>query len=71
MIPYIAQILNVNKGELFQFNLEYYSNYNPRLSKDIREIIDLLQYAPISMVEHIRDTLKKFKMNYDDGIKKI
>lgn len=70
LIPYIAEALNIKEQELFDFNLEYSSEYNIKYSKDAREIIDLLQYAPKNMVEHIITTLKKFKIIYVEGTEK-
>ena len=66
LIPYIAEVLEVTEQELFSFDIEYASEYNIRYSKDIREILDLLQYAPKPMVEHIKSTLQKFKVVYDE-----
>ena len=71
LIPYIAEVLEVTEQELFSFDIEYASEYNIRHSKDIREILELIQYAPKPMVEHIKLTLKKFKVVYDDGCKSI
>jgi len=71
LIPYIAEVLEVTEQELFSFDIEYASEYNIRHSKDIREILELIQYAPKPMVEHIKSTLKKFKVVYDDGCKSI
>ena len=67
LIPYIAEVLEVTEQELFSFDIEYSSEYNIRYSKDIREILDLLQYAPKPMIEHIKTTLQKFKVVYDEG----
>jgi len=71
LIPYIADVLEINEGELFQFDIEYATDYNMKYSKDAREILNLLKYAPRSMVEHIKESLQKFKKNYEDGVKKI
>lgn len=69
LIPYIAEALNIKEQELFNFNLEYSTEFNIRYSKDVREIIDLIQYAPKNMIEHIKLTLQKFKKSYEDGVK--
>ncbi|MEA2099517.1 MAG: hypothetical protein U9P72_05230, partial [Campylobacterota bacterium] len=71
LIPYIADVLEVDEQELFRFDIEYASEYNLRYSKDARNILDLLQYAPKNMIEHIQTTLLKFKENYEDGVRKI
>jgi transcriptional regulator with XRE-family HTH domain len=69
LIAYIAEALNVKEQELFNFDLEYSTEFNIRYSKDVREIIDLIQYAPKNMIEHIKLTLRKFKKSYEDGVK--
>ncbi|MEA2050945.1 MAG: helix-turn-helix transcriptional regulator [Campylobacterota bacterium] len=71
LIPYIAETLNVTEQELFSFDIEYASEYNIRYSKEAREILDLLQYAPKNMIEHIKNALYRFKVSYDEGIKKV
>ncbi len=71
LIPYIAEVLEVDEQELFRFDIEYATEYNIRYSKDAREILDLLQYAPKNMIEHIKETLTSYKNNYEKGIKKI
>jgi transcriptional regulator with XRE-family HTH domain len=71
LIPYIAEVLEVDEQELFRFDIEYATEYNLRYSKDAREILELLQYAPKNMIEHIRSTLSEYKNCYKDGVKKI
>ena len=71
LIPYIADVLGVTEQELFSFDIEYASEYNIRYSKEAREILNLLPYAPKNMIEHITTTLQKFKVNYDEGTKDI
>ena len=71
LIPYIAEVLEVDEQELFRFDIEYATEYNLRYSKDAREILELLQYAPKNMIEHIRITLLDYKNSYEDGVKKI
>jgi len=71
LIPYIAEALNVTEQELFRFDIEYATEYNIRYSKDAREILDLLQYAPKNMIEHIKNSLYRFKISYEKGIKDI
>ncbi len=71
LIPYIAEVLNVTEQELFSTDLEYATEYNVRYSKDVREILDLLPYAPRSMIEHIKESLQKFKVVHGEGVKDI
>lgn len=70
LIPYIAETLNVKEQELFNFSIEYSTEFNIRYSKDAREVLDLLQYAPKNMIEHIKATLQKFKKTYIEETKK-
>ena len=69
LIPYIAEVLGVSEQELFNFNIEYATEYNYKQSKEEREIVDLLPYAPNSIVEHIKTQLQKYK-NLNDETKK-
>lgn len=69
LIPFIAEVLGVSEQELFTFDLEYSCNYNYRHSKEIREIIDLLQYAPNNAVEKIKEQLQKYKNIYENELK--
>lgn len=69
LIPYIAEVLEVDEQELFRFDIEYASEYNIRYSKDAREILELLYYTPKPMIEHIKTALRKYKKTYEEGIK--
>ena len=71
LIPFIAEVLSVTEQELFSSDLEYATEYNIRYSKDVREILDLLPYAPRSMVEHIKESLQKFKVVHGESVKNI
>ena len=61
LIPYIAEVLGVNEQELFNFNIEFATDYNYKQSKEVREIINLLPYAPNSIIVHIKTQLEKYK----------
>ena len=69
LIPYIAEVLCVDEQELFRFDIEYATEYNLRYSKNAREILELLQYAPKIMIEHMINVLRKFKKEYENGVK--
>jgi len=71
LIPYIAEVLGVNEQDLFTFDLEYSCNYNYRQSKEVRAIIELLQYAPNGIVEHIKEQLLKYKVLYGESVERI
>ena len=61
LIPYIAEVLGVSEQELFNFNIEFATDYNYKQSKEVREIINLLSYAPNSIIVHIKTQLEKYK----------
>ena len=65
LIPYIAEVLEVNECELFRFDIEYSTDYNVKYSKEVREILNLLQYAPKNMMETIKISLYRFKNSFD------
>jgi len=65
LIPYIAEVLGVDEGELFRFDIEYASEYNIRYSKDAREILELLKYTPKPTIEHIKVALRRFKQDHE------
>lgn len=71
LIPYIAEVLGVDEQELFRFDIEYTTNYNYRQSKEVREIIDLLQYVPNSIVTHIKEQLTKYKVLHAESTEKM
>lgn len=69
LIPYIAEALNISEQELFSSEIEYANDYNYKHSKEAREILDLLKFAPRSAIDEIRNYLLKFKSVCDEGIK--
>ncbi|MGD9655038.1 MAG: helix-turn-helix domain-containing protein [Sulfuricurvum sp.] len=71
LIPYIAEVLGVDEGELFRFDIEYASEYNLRYSKDAREILELLQYVPKPTLEHVKTTFRRFKKEHESTLKEI
>jgi len=71
LIPFIAEVLEVNEQELFTFDIEYACNYNYRQSKEIREIIELLQYAPTAIIVYIKEQLLKYKILHSETTQKI
>lgn len=71
LIPYIAEVLGVDEQELFRFDIEYATNYNYRQSKEVRDIVDLLQYAPSNLILHIKEQLIKHKALHIESIEKI
>ena len=69
LIPYIAEVLGVNEQELFSFDLEYAAGYNYKQSKEIREILELLQYLPNGGIAKLKEQLLNYKKLYDEGLK--
>jgi len=68
LIPYIAEVLGVQEQELFSCDIEYAASYDMRYSKEAREIIDLLYYAPKPVREEMIDRLKTFKRLSEETI---
>ena len=68
LIPYIAETLGISEQELFNEDIEYTNDYNVKYSKEAREILDLLQFAPKGAVEEIKSYLLKFKGVVDGGV---
>lgn len=68
LIPYIAETLNIPEQELFSSEIEYTNDYNYKYSKETREILELLKFAPRSATDEIKNYLLKYKKVHDDGI---
>jgi transcriptional regulator with XRE-family HTH domain len=71
LIPYIAEVLGVDEGELFRFDIEYASEYNMRYFKDAREVLELLQYIPKPTLEHVKIIFRRFKKEHETAISEI
>ncbi len=69
LIPYFAEALNVTEQELFTNDIEFSNDYNYKYSKEAKEILDLLKFAPRGAIDEIKNYLLKYKKIYDDGIK--
>lgn len=67
LIPYIAEVLEVSEQELFSTELEFATNQNIKYSKEVREMISLIAYAPHSLIEHILEVLRKYKTLYGES----
>ena len=73
LIPYIADVLEVPEQELFTSELEFINDYDIRYSKESREILELLNYAPKRLKDDIIDILQNLKTLYStkiDNLKK-
>jgi len=71
LIPYIAEVLGVSEQELFSFDLEYSCNNNYRQSKEVREIVHNLQYAPNTVIQNFKEQLAKYKALHDESLRKF
>jgi transcriptional regulator with XRE-family HTH domain len=69
LIPYIAEVLGVEEQVLFDIDLEYANGYNITRTKEVREIIALLPYAPTSLIEQIREQLQKYKALHEESLR--
>lgn len=70
LVPYIAEALNITEQELFCNDIEYANDYNYKHSKEAREILDLLKYAPRGAIEDVRNYLMKYRNVHNEGIKR-
>lgn len=70
LIPYIAETLEITEQELFSSDIEFSNDYNIRYSKEAREILDLLQYAPKGSIEEVKNYLLKYKKVFESGVGK-
>lgn len=68
LIPYIAEVLNIQEQELFEFGIEYSTEYNYKRSSEIRNIIELLQYLPSNKIRELRDNLYKYKEIFNNKL---
>ncbi len=68
LIPYIAEALNITEQELFVSDIEYTNDYNYKQSKEVREILNLLKFAPKSAILKIKNYLMKFKAICESNI---
>ncbi len=71
LIPCMASVLGVKEQEFFSDEIEFMAEYDIRYSSEVREIIDLLYYAPKSHRAEIRKLLKKFKETTEDGVRHL
>ncbi|MEA2017597.1 MAG: helix-turn-helix transcriptional regulator [Campylobacterota bacterium] len=69
LIPYIAEALNVKEQELFEYNIEYSTEYNFLKSKDVREILELLQYLPNNSIKDLKLKLYEYKNLHNKSFK--
>lgn len=66
LIPYIAEVLEVSINELFEFDIEYASNFNYRSSRQVKNIINLLQYLPKPTIEKLELQLLNYKKLHEN-----
>jgi len=66
LIPYIAEALGVKEQELFEFDIEYATNYNHKQSKEIRDIVELLQFVPPETIKIFKEKLQKYKQLHNN-----
>lgn len=67
LIPYIADVLEIQEQELFEFDVEYSNEYNQNKSKEAREILNLLKYLPNNSIKDLKNKLYEYKKNYENG----
>jgi transcriptional regulator with XRE-family HTH domain len=65
LIPYVAHVLGVSTSELFSFDIEEAFGFETILSKEGRDIMGLLPYAPANVIRNIKEQLEKYKKLYE------
>jgi len=71
LIPYISEVLGVQEQELFNFDIEYASEYNIQYSKEAREIVSLLPYVPRPFIYECIALLKETKKSYEHNLNEM
>ena len=61
LLPYIAEVLGIKEQELFEFDIEFSTEYNYKLSKEVREIITLLRFVPHAKISELKEKLLSYK----------
>lgn len=61
LLPYIAEVLEISINELFEFDIEFASEYNIRHSRQIKELLNLVQYVPKITLQKLILQLKAYK----------
>lgn len=70
LIPYIAEVLGVKEQELFEVGIEHATQFNYTLSKEVRDIVALLQYVPSAKILELKEQLLKYKQLHEEQILK-
>ena len=71
LIPFIADVLGVSEQELFSGDIEFATDHNMRYTKEIRELAELLLYAPKPVREEIKALLLHIKVHSAKTIRSI
>ncbi|MDR0746471.1 MAG: helix-turn-helix domain-containing protein [Helicobacteraceae bacterium] len=66
LIPYIARVLDVSESELFSEEVENAFGADTALSKEGRDIMRLLPYAPANVIRNIKEQLERYKKLYKE-----
>jgi transcriptional regulator with XRE-family HTH domain len=70
LIPYIAEVLEVKEQELFEMGIEHATQFNYTLSKEVRDIVALLQYVPSAKILELKEQLLKYKQLHEEQMLK-
>lgn len=69
LVPYIAEALGISEQELFSSEIEFSSGNNYKYSKEAREILELLKFAPRDAIDEVKNYLLKYKRVFEEGVK--
>ncbi|MCT7406327.1 hypothetical protein [Aliarcobacter cryaerophilus] len=68
ILPYFAEVLGVKEQEFFESDIEYATCNNIKQSKEVREILNLLQYLPTKAIKDLKDRLYEYRKLYEKGL---
>lgn len=67
ILPYFAEVLGVKEQDFFEFDVEFATNNNIKQSKEVREILNLLQYLPARAINDLKNKLYEYRKLYEKG----
>ncbi len=55
----------LKEQDFFEFDVEFATNNNIKQSKEVREILNLLQYLPAKAINDLKNRLYEYKILYE------
>lgn len=57
----------LKEQDFFEFDVEFATNNNIKQSKEVREILNLLQYLPARAINDLKNKLYEYRKLYEKG----